>query len=294
MSSDVDQTLVTATSRPDNPANTACVVLPTAAELNPVGFARRRRRLSIGLGIAVPIILIAMWQLSANQRLIDTRFFPAPSKILTTAERMISNGTLFADVWTTLRALLIGYAFGVVIGVATGVLLALSWPIRAGFEPLFNALYTVPKLAILPLLLLIFGLGETPKMILIALGVFFIMWISTIEAVSDIPEGYIEAAESFGVRGWARFTNVTLPAVLPRIFTGLRLAIGNAVLIVVGIEFVNGDAGIGYRIWHSWSLFVADQMYVGIVTVALLGFVLALVIRLIARIGIPWASSHKD
>ena len=239
-------------------------------------------------------MLISLWQLCAAQGLIDTRFFPAPSQIVTTAQRMITDGTLFSDVWTTLRALLTGFAGGVVVGVATGVLLALSWPIRAGFEPLFNALYTVPKLAILPLLLLIFGLGETPKMILVGIGVFFIMWISTIEAVSDIPEGYIEAAQSFGVRGWDRFVNVTLPAVLPRIFTGLRLAIGNAVLIVVGIEFVNGDAGIGYRIWHSWSLFVADQMYVGIVTVALLGFSLALVIRTVARLVIPWSPSNKD
>ena len=275
-------------------ARAACAVVPTGAELDPVGFARKRRRISRTLGIGVPIVLISLWQLCAAQGLIDTRFFPAPSQIVTTAQRMITDGTLFSDVWTTLRALLTGFAGGVVVGVTTGVLLALSWPIRAGFEPLFNALYTVPKLAILPLLLLIFGLGETPKMILVGIGVFFIMWISTIEAVSDIPEGYIEAAQSFGVRGWDRFVNVTLPAVLPRIFTGLRLAIGNAVLIVVGIEFVNGDAGIGYRIWHSWSLFVADQMYVGIVTVALLGFSLALVIRTVARLVIPWSPSNKD
>jgi ABC-type nitrate/sulfonate/bicarbonate transport system permease component len=271
----------------------ACAVVPGPAELDPVGYARRRRLISRALGIGVPIVLIALWQLCANQGLIDTRFFPAPSRIVTTAQRMIANGTLFSDVWTTLRALFIGFAGGVVVGVAIGVLLALWWPIRAGFEPLFNALYTVPKLAILPLLLLIFGLGETPKIILVGIGVFFIMWISTIEAVSDIPEGYVEAAQSFGVRGWHRFTNVTLPAALPRIFTGLRLAIGNAVLIVVGIEFVNGDAGIGYRIWHSWSLFVADQMYVGIVTVALLGFLLALVIRIVARLVIPWSPSNK-
>jgi NitT/TauT family transport system permease protein/sulfonate transport system permease protein len=290
--SSVDQGVKRATGT-TRPPGAACVVLPTAAELDPVGYARRRRRVSAALGIAVPVVLIGLWQFCASRGLIDTRFFPAPSQILSTAERMIADGTLWGDVWTTLRALLIGFAGGVLVGVATGVLLAVSWIIRAGFEPLFTSLYTVPKLAILPLLLLIFGLGETPKMILVGIGAFFIMWISTLEAVTDIPEGYIEAAESFGVKGWAKFTNVILPAALPRIFTGLRLAIGNSVLIVVGIEFVNGDAGIGYRIWHSWSLFIADQMYVGIVAVALMGFVLALIIRIVARVVIPWSPSNK-
>ncbi|GAA0710855.1 ABC transporter permease [Dactylosporangium roseum] len=270
------------------PARTPCVVAPTSRELDPVGHARRTRRYTTVLAITTPVVLLAVWQLAAIQEWIDTRFFPAPSRIAATAWTMTQNGTLADDVWTTLRALMIGFALGLFVGVATGVALGLSWIVRAALEPLLSALYTVPKLALLPLLLLIFGLGETPRILLVAIGVFFIIWISVVEAILDIPEGYKEAAESFGVRGWMCFTNVTLPAILPQIATGIRLAIGNAVLIIVGIEFVNGDSGIGYRIWHSWSLFAADQMYVGIITVALLGFLLSFLVQTTARLVIRW------
>lgn len=274
--------------------STACVVAPTERELDPVGHARRTRRYKTLLASATPVVLIVVWQLAAIQEWIDTRFFPAPSQIARTAWRMIESGMLPSDVLTTLRTLAIGFALGLVTGVATGVALGLSWVARAALDPLLSALYTVPKLALLPLLLLIFGLGETPRILLVAIGVFFIMWISVVEAILDIPEGYRETAESFGVRGWMRFTNVTLPAILPQTFTGVRLAVGNAVLIIVGIEFVNGDAGIGYRIWHSWSLFAADQMYVGIVVVALLGFVLSFLVQTLARLIIRWTPRNRE
>lgn len=283
-----------ATTAATGQAGPQCVVLPTRRELDPVGHARRMRRQSSLLAVGTPVVLIALWQLAASREWLDTRFFPAPSTIARTAWTMIKDGTLAEDVWTTLRALLIGFALGLVVGVATGVALGLSWIARAALEPLFTALYTVPKLAILPLLLLIFGLSETPKILLVAIGVFFIIWISVVESILDIPGGYKEAAESFGVRGWALFANVTLPAILPQIFVAIRLAIGNAVLIVVGVEFVNGDAGIGYRIWHSWSLFAASQMYVGIVTVALLGYLLSLVVQTMARYFIRWAPRRSS
>lgn len=273
--------------RPDG-TGARCLVTPTKRELDPVGHARRTRRQAVLLAIATPVVLVALWQLAAGLNWLDTRFFPAPTRIATTGWTMIKDGTLATDVWTTLRALLIGFALGLVAGLATGVALGLSWVVRAALEPLLSALYTVPKLALLPLLLLIFGLGQTPKILLVAIGIFFIVWITVVEAILDIPEGYREAAESFGVNGWMRFTSVTFPAILPQIFVASRLAIGNAVLIVVGIEFVNGETGIGYRIWHSWSLFAADQMYVGIVTVALLGFLLSTVVQTIARHVIRW------
>lgn len=269
-------------------AGRSCVVSPGRRERDPVGHARRTRYMKAVLGMGTPVVLLAFWQYAGSQSWIDTRFFPAPSSIADTAGTMIENGTLFDDVWTTTRALLIGFAMGLLAGLAMGVALGLSRVVRASLEPLFSALYTIPKLAILPLLLLIFGLGETPKILLVAIGVFFIIWITVVEAILDIPEGYLEAAESLGVHGWSRFTNVTLPAITPQVFVAIRLSIGNAVLIVVGIEFVNGDAGIGYRIWHSWSLFAADQMYVGMVTVALMGFLLTFAVQVASRLIIRW------
>lgn len=275
------------------PTHSQRVVQPGPEELDPSRYYARRQRTGLLLGAGVPILLFFVWQIAASLSLIDTRFFPAPTDIAITAVEMIESGMLISDAWTTLRALLLGLSLGILAGITTGVALGLSWHVRAALEPMLQALYTVPKLAILPILLLIFGLGETPKVLLVSIGVWFILWITVLEAILDIPAGYIEAAESFGVRGWRRFAHVTFPAILPQIFVALRLAVGNAVLIVVGVEFVSGDAGIGHRIWHSWSLFAADRMYVGVVLIALLGLVLATIVRISGRLAIPWAARNK-
>lgn len=264
-------------------------VAPGPQERSPRAFARRRKLERRLLGVLVPVVLLVAWELSASAGLIDERFFPAPSQIGATGLDMASDGTLLADLTVTVRVLAIGLIAGFVVGAIAGLLLGLSRIARAALEPLLSALYTIPKLAVLPLLLLLFGVGELPKVILVALGVFFISWISVLEAILDLPSAYREAAAAFGVTGWRRMRHVTLPAVLPQVLVGLRISVGNAVLIVVGVEFVSGDEGIGYRIWNSWSIFAADRMYVGIVVVALLGYLLALLVQLLSRICVPWA-----
>jgi ABC-type nitrate/sulfonate/bicarbonate transport system permease component len=181
------------------------IIAPRAEDIDPASYARRRRRLSIGLGIGTPVALVVLWQLSAVQGWIDVRFFPAPSEILAQSVRMAESGTLATDLWSTLRGILLGYALGLVAGLATGTLLGLSRTARAALEPMLSALYTIPKLAILPLLLMIFGLGELPKILLIALGVFFVIWVTVLEALEDIPETYLEAAHIFRINGWQRF-----------------------------------------------------------------------------------------
>jgi ABC-type nitrate/sulfonate/bicarbonate transport system permease component len=181
----------------------------------------------------------------------------------------------------------------VLSGGVVGFLLGSSRLARAAFEPTLNALYTVPKLALLPLLLLIFGIGEEPKIILIAMTVFFFMWISTMEAVATLSEGYGEAARSFRAGWWTRFRHVTFPAVLPQIFVAMRVSAGVAVLVLVGAEFVQGGNGIGYLIWNSWSLFLADRMYVGITVVALMGVVFSAVIAAVGRAVMPWNSQSR-
>ena len=234
---------------------TEVVIRPRRQEVDPAGTERRRRALSLGLGIGTPGALLVLWQLAAAADMIDVRFFPAPTTILAEAGEMVASGLLFSDVWTTARAILLGYLLGLVTGVATGTFLALSKVIRFALEPLLSAIYTIPKLAILPLLLLIFGLGELPKVLLIALGVYFVIWVSVLEGIEDLPPTYSEAAKIFGINGFARWRHVIIPGILPSLFTGMRIALGTSVLIAVGTEFVNGDQGIGFRIWHSWSLF---------------------------------------
>ncbi len=266
---------------------------PGFSDLEPDRYARRRRNQAIFLGIATPVLLVILWEVAAVLGWIDQRFFPAPSRIWAAGVNDLASGQLLSDTWATLFPLLAGLFFGFLAGCILGFVMGLTRTLRVAFDPVFSALYTVPKLALLPLLLLIFGYGVLPKVILIALGTFFVVWISVQEAVVSIPAGYLETARSFKINPVKTFFRVIFPAVLPEIFVSLRIAVGNAVLIAVGIEFVNGSEGLGYRIWNSWTLFIADKMYVSIVVVALLGFALRLIVDLLRRVSIPWDRSAK-
>jgi NitT/TauT family transport system permease protein/sulfonate transport system permease protein len=246
------------------------------------------------LSFATPIVFFALWELAARLGWIPVRFFPSPSQIVVTAIELWRTGILPRDLGASILRIAAGFSLGVVAGVGAGLALGLSRYMRAALDPFLSALYTVPKLAILPLFLLIFGLGETPNVLLVGLTVFFLVWITCMEAVISIPESYREAASSFGARGWNMFRHVIWPAMLPQLFVAMRLAIGSAVLVVVGIEFVQADVGIGYRIWNSWSLFQADKMYVGICSVALLGVAFATAVRAIGRAAAPWASHSSS
>ncbi len=291
-------TATSTTSRPvksSEPEHRVWKIVPTKAETDPVRYARGMRATKIWLGVLTPVVLLALWEVAYQLDLIDGRFFPGPSRIVEAAVEMIGSGQWFKDVGRTLSTIATAGLLGFIAGVVVGVLMGALKYVRYLFEPVLSAFYTVPKIALLPLLLLIFGVGATPGYVLVGLAIFFIAWISTLEAVITIPGGYLEASEAFGVKRWREFAHVTLPAILPAVFVALRISVGQAVLIVVMVEYLIGspqDGGIGYRIWHAWGLFDANSMYVGIVTVAVLGYLLQLLVKFVGAKLVPWASER--
>lgn len=274
-------------------ASADVVIRPGKAELDPVGYRRRRRTIEIALSWAVPVLALVVWQAAASLGWIDRRFFPAPTDVLREGRKLIANGNLQKHVWASLWRILVGMFIGVLSGVIVGVVLGVSRYFRAAFDPLLSALYTVPKLALLPMLLLLLGLGEGPKIALVAITVFFFMWIATMEAVSSGEEHYREAARSFGCSRWQILRYVIIPSATPQVMVGVRISTGIAVLTVVAAEMLQGDDGLGFLIWHSWSLFKADQMYVGIIASAVLGLVLSLVVQIVSRLSAPWSPQSR-
>jgi sulfonate transport system permease protein len=257
------------------------------------GYVRRRRQLERSLAVGVPVLIVLAWWGGTAGGAIDTRFFPSPSTVWDTAWELISDGELQDQVWVTTKRVVPGFLLGVVTGGAVGVLLGVSRLTRAALEPTLSALYTVPKLAFLPALLLIFKFGDTPKILVVAITVFFFMWISTMTAVATVPSGYREALQSFGASRWQMFRHVLLPASLPQIFVAMRLSAGISVLTIVGVEFVQGGTGIGDLIWKSWQMFLPGRTYVGIVTVALFGLVFSMLVQLAGRLCTPWAPNER-
>lgn len=236
-----------------------------------------------------PLLLLLMWELAAQASLIDRRFFPPPSAIAGTAWRMIVSLELFEHIGATLRRVSVGYAIGAVPGVLLGLVLGLSVPLRRVLGPIFAALYPVPKIAILPLILLIFGVGDASKFVVIAIGVFFLMFYNTLGGVMQIPQIYLDVANNAGATRFQTFRRIALPSALPSIFTGLKLAAGSSYIIIAAAEFLGARSGVGFFIWASWQTFAVSRMFVGIVVISVMGYLTILALEALERRVVPWA-----
>jgi sulfonate transport system permease protein len=162
--------------------------------------------------------------------------------------------------------------------------------LRATLEPTLNGLYTVPKLALISIFLIVMGFDNKPLIFVVAVTVFFFVWIQTQAAVVSIEPSYREAARSFGSSRWQMFRHVVLPAALPQIFVGLRVAAGVAVLTIIGAEFVftPDSRGIGYRINFARTILDPKQAYVGLVVAGVLGALFIWIIKILGRLASPW------
>ncbi|MFF3640203.1 ABC transporter permease [Streptomyces sp. NPDC002564] len=281
------------TGPPPAPPEDLLVRRPGLQELHPVRTHRRRRALELSLAVGVPLALVLLWQLAAVRGWIDDRVYPAPQTILEDGWQRAADGALWPDVWATLRRVLLGYAIGTVTGYALGLLMGSLSLVRAALEPTLDALYVVPKLALLPVFLNMFGLGEGPQIALVAATVFFFVWISTMAAVLAVPSGHRDAGRVFGASPWQMFRHVLLPASLPAVLVGARIAAGVAVLVIVASEQIAAADGLGHLIFDSRALFQNDVMFVGIVCVAVLGVVFSELVRIAGRLLTPWAPRDR-
>lgn len=261
---------------------------PGKAESDPRRHRRRRRALERSLAVAVPLLAIAAWQILSSNGVLESRYFPAPSKILSAWGELIESGEFQRSLWASVKRIVVGYVLGCGAAVALGLAIGFVPLLRASLEPTIAALYTVPKLAILPLLLLVFGLGETSKILLVALTCFFVVLINTISAVAGVSQKYLDVARTVHAGWFATICHVTLPASLPNILTGLRIASGLAVVVIVGAEFVAAEAGLGFLVWNSWNLGVPEYMYVGIAAISLIGVLATALLRGFERLVTPW------
>src|SRR5215469_9574486 len=203
-----------------------------------------------------PLGLIFIWQILLMAGIGDRRFIPAPSDIAQRFVKLAGSGELEWHVAVTLYRVVLGYIIGAVPAVAVGLLMAMFRPVRIFVDPLIAALFPIPKIALMPLLLLAFGFGDASKVALVAIAVMF--------------------------------TRIVFFGALPTIFAGLRIALAVSFIVLVASEFVATKSGIGYLIWNSWELLQVDVMFVGIVTIGILGLITSALFQEIERKAIPW------
>jgi NitT/TauT family transport system permease protein len=240
------------------------------------------------LGIGSPLLLVLLWEISARSGLIDVRFFPAPSSIATQAIALTGSGELWGHLAASLQRLAWGTLLGGIPALLLGITMGLYRPIRAAIDPLISATYPVPKSAILPLILLIFGLDETSKIVMVALGVFFPVLINTITGVLQIDKIYLDVGKNFRATRWQTFRTVAFPGAMPSIMAGIKLGIGMGLILIAIAEMVGAKNGIGFMIWDAWQILSVETMYVGLIVISVLGFLLTLILNEIEGWILPW------
>jgi len=242
------------------------------------------------LNIISPLALLLVWELCAHFELIDIRLFPAPSSIIATMVHMLGTGELVTHTLISLQRLAYGTLIGSVPALILGIAMGLNRPIRALFDPLISATYPVPKSAILPLALLVFGLGEASKIFMVAIGVFFPVVINATTGVREINKIYLDVGQNFRASRWDMFWTIALPGALPVIMTGFKLGIGIGLVLIAIAEMAGAKSGLGYLIWSAWNTFAVEEMYVGLFVIAIIGFLLTIALNELERFIIPWKS----
>jgi len=247
--------------------------------------AKARERL---LYLISPIGLLLLWQILLMLGFGDRRFIPAPTDIAVKFWALIANGELAEHVGVTLYRVFAGFLAGTIPAVAMGLLMAMFKPVRIFFDPLIAALFPIPKVALMPLLLLAFGFGDASKIALVAIAVFFPVIVNTYVGAANIDKIYWDVAKNYGASQTVLFTRVVFFGALPMIFAGLRIAMAVSFIVLVAAEFVASKNGIGYLIWNSWELLQVDTMFVGIVAVGILGLITSVLMQEVERLAIPW------
>jgi ABC-type nitrate/sulfonate/bicarbonate transport system permease component len=240
------------------------------------------------IAIASPLLILLVWEIVVRIHLLDARFFPAPSSVIVELVLLAQSGQLFVDIGWTLLRVVIGTLLGTIPGVVLGIFLGLSPLVRAFVQPAISALYPVPKIALFPLVMLIFGIGEASKWAIVAVAVFFQVFYSTLAGVVNIDRIYLDVASNFKASRWQTFYSVAVPGALPFIFTGFQLGLGMALIVVVIAENFGTQVGVGFLIWRSWQIFEVRDMYVGLIVVALMGYCFQLLLQRLQKAIIPW------
>ncbi|MEN6567396.1 MAG: ABC transporter permease [Veillonellales bacterium] len=240
------------------------------------------------LSVLSPLSLLLLWEFLARINAIDIRLLSSPSLIIQSFIPLLLSGELLYNTFVSVQRVWWGFLVGSIPGVLLGISMGLSPLVRSAFEPMIAATYPIPKLALMPLILLIFGLGETSKIFTIAIGVFYLVVINTMAGVLSIDKIYLDVAKNFGASRKNFYLTIALPGALPMIFAGLKLGMGMALILIVAAELSAAKAGVGWMIWRAYDMFDIEQMFVALIMLSVLGYLFSLLLDMFERWALPW------
>jgi ABC-type nitrate/sulfonate/bicarbonate transport system permease component len=249
------------------------------------GFAPRDRWIA---GAATLLVVIAFWQFGASAGFISTLFLSSPVSIAETLWHLIVSGELWRHLSASLARLLIGWITGTIFGVGMGIAAGLWSATRSPVMAIVAALFPIPKIALVPLFIIWFGIGEGSKIVTIALGVFFPTVISTMGGVDNVPRNLIRMGQSFGLSTRTIIRAIILPGAMPAILSGFRVTASIAIVLLVAAEMIGADSGIGAFVLSAGNLYDTDALLAGIVVLSMLGLVVSGLIGVLERVLLRW------
>lgn len=240
-----------------------------------------------------PVGVILLWQVSSQAGWLSTRVLPEPWAVLKAFWTLTASGEIWQHVGTSTWRAAVGFAIGGGLGMALGLLTGTFRPAEMLLDSSFQMIRNIPALALIPLVILWFGIDETAKLFLVALGVFFPIYLNTFHGIRSVDKGLIEMARSYGLSGWQLYRQVILPGALASILVGVRFSLGLTWVLLIVAETISAQAGIGYMTMNAREFLQTDVVLVGILLYALLGKLADLLAKGLERWWLRWHPGYQ-
>ncbi|MGA3092716.1 MAG: aliphatic sulfonate ABC transporter permease SsuC [Terriglobales bacterium] len=255
--------------------------------LRPSALAKR------ALPWVVPICWLILWQWASSSGVLPSRFLPSPRAVLRSFVELGVSGELWSHVRVSALRALSGFVVGGGLGLALGLLTgSLSWA-ETLLDTTIQMVRNIPPLALIPLVILWFGIDESAKLFLVALGVFFPVYINTFHGIRSVDKGLLEMGKTYGLSGWPLYREIILPGALPSILVGVRFSLGLMWVILIVAETISARSGIGYMTMNAREFMQTDVMVVGILLYAVLGKVADLLAKGLERYWLRWNPAYQ-
>ena len=256
--------------------------------------ARARRIVELTLPTLTVVAFVAGWEALVDLRGIPPIYLPAPSAIVEYLLRMIADGSMGFNLGVTRLRIFAGFAVAAVAGVLVGVVMGMSRIAARVADPWIAALYPLPKISLIPLLIIWLGTGETYKIVISAVSAFFPIVISAYSGIRQADQGLIKAAKDLGANRRQVQMKVVIPAAIPSIFAGLHLGMGVTIILVVAAEMIggSGESGMGYLLIHAGQVMETEKVFASLVVLAVMGALVIKAQQWIDRRVAPWTALH--
>jgi NitT/TauT family transport system permease protein len=245
------------------------------------------------IGFAAVAAFLLFWEFSVAGGLVNPLFTSSPSRIVIAAAGMIADGSIFHDLAVSGEEFALGYGLAIAVGVPLGILMGWYRRLNALLDPFVNALYAMPRIALMPLILIWFGIDLPAKVAIIFLSSVFPILVNTVTGVRTIERDFVKVARSFGASDRQIFLTVALPSSVPNLLTGLRLGLGHALIGIVVGEMYGASAGIGFMMQAAGATFQTDKVMVGIFIIAAIGMALTQCLRMIEARFEVWRADNR-